>query len=263
MGSVTFTISYQKNAGQVISASEMKALYLTGLPLTSPNGVTINDDVIDQYIKENQDGLEDLLNIKLNRMAYQEDRDFNYSDWIQWGYLSVSYPVVDPYSLQGFLNTTLQISYPKEWLSAKQQVGDVTWQRNISLVPLQGSVSGLSGTSIYVGVSPYVGYFGNKTIPNYWKITYITGFNKVPQSIFKALSLMTKINLLALISFNVSQPGIAGKSIGIDGLSQSVTTTANANKIAFGALADFEQTQLDKVIDTLKSNYAGIVLGSL
>ncbi len=263
MGSIIFTISYQKNVGQVISAAEMKALYLLGLPLTSPNSITITDDVIDQQIKQAQDELEDDLNVKLVRQGYQEDRDFQYSDWIEWGYMPVTYPVVDPFSLQGFLNTTMQIDYPKVWLSAKKQIGDENWQRNISLVPLQGSNTSLSGTSIYVGISPYVGYFGNKTIPNYWKCTYVTGFNQVPQLMFKALSLMAKINLLPLISMNITQPGIASKSIGIDGLSQSVTTTASSSKIAFGALADYEQAQLDRVMQSLRNRYQGITLLSM
>lgn len=274
MGSLTLTISYRKNAGQVLSAAELKNLYLKNIPLTSPTGqVIVDDDVIDQYLKEAVDRVENNLNLSLNRCAYQENRDFYYDDWIQWGYMPVTYPVVAPYSVKGFFNTTLQISYPQEWLSSKKQSGgfgggvganDELYQRTINLVPLQGSNTTLAGNSFYVGVTPYIGYFGNRTIPNYWQVTYITGFNHPPASVIRIVALYAAIACLTYASANITgQAGIASKSIGIDGLSQSVTSTANAQKIAFGALIDAYQKQLDDLEPSIVSNYVGVTLGSL
>lgn len=270
MGSLSFTISYQKNAGQVLSAAELKTLYLKNIPLTSPNGqLILDDDTIDQYLKEAVDRVSNELNLIMTRCAYQENRDFMYDDWIQWGYMSTTYPVVTAYSVQGFFNTTLQINYPQEWLSSKKQttsdgVGDENYQRTINLVPLQGSVSTLSGNSFFVGLTPYVGYFGNRTIPNYWQLTYITGFHRTPPSIVRLVALQASIQSLIYASANITgQAGIASKSIGIDGLSQSVTSTANANKIGFGALVDAYQKQYDDLMLSVKSNFVGITLGSL
>jgi hypothetical protein len=263
MPSITFTISYQKNTGLVYSASELKSLYLFGLPLTNVNGQSITDDMIDAYIRGAQDYVEDILNIKLNRQAIQEDRTFYIEDWWNWGYFPTTYPVVDAHKVLGFYNTTLQIDYPKEWLSVKKQIGDESGHRNINLVPLQGSVTTLSGQSIFVGLTPYVGYFGNKTIPNYWQLTYVTGFNRVPQNFLKAIALRAKIDLLPVISQNVGVPGVTNKSIGIDGLSQSVSTTASSSSVAFGALAKIDGDQFDKIMEALKANYVGVTIGSL
>jgi hypothetical protein len=270
MGSLTLTISYQKNvAHQAISAAELKAMYLKNIPLLSQTGVVVlDDDTVDLFIKEACDQVENELNLMLTRMAYQENRDFMYDDWIQWGYFPVTYPVVAPYKAKGLLGTSLQIDYPTEWLSSKTQnsgdARDENFQRTINLVPLQGVSATLTGTSIFVGQTPYSGYFGNKTIPNYWQLTYVTGFNKIPPSIVRYVALQAVIQCLTVASGNVTgQAGVASKSLGIDGLSQSVTTTATASKIAFGALIDVYQAQMDKLKESLKSNYVGITIGSL
>lgn len=268
---MTLTISYQKNAHQSISAAELKSLYLKNIPLLSPNGVLVlDDDTIEQYCLEAQDQCENALNMIFMRCAYQENRDFVWDDWIQWGYFPCTFPVVAPYSVLGFFNTTLQINYPQEWLSSKQQNSgvdrgrDENYQRTINLVPLQGSVTSLSGNSVFVGLTPYVSYFGNKTIPNYWQLTYVTGFNKLPLSIIRYVALQATIQCLILASQNVTgQAGIGSKSIGIDGLSQSITTTASANSIAFGALIKSYQDQKNDLENSLRSNYVGISLAAL
>lgn len=266
MGQITLTISYKKNSNQAISAAEFKALYLKNIALTTSSGVlTVDDDTIDQFLKEAQDQIENTLNVSMSRSAYQENRDFVHDDWIQWGYFPVTYPVVDAYSVKGFFNSTMQIEYPKVWLSSKKQTGgaganDENFQRTINLVPVQGSATTLAGSG--VALTPYIGYFGNRTIPNYWQLTYITGFNIVPPSVFRALGLQAAIQVLTLASANLNG-GLASKSIGIDGLSQSVTTTASSSKIAYGALIDTYQKQLDGLLDSLVSNYVGFTFGAL
>lgn len=270
MGSLTLTISYRKNAGQVMSAAELKQLYLKNVPLYSSSGqLVVDDDTIDQYLKEAVDMVSNELNLILTRCAYQENRDFAYEDWIQWGYMPVTYPVVVPYSVQGFFNTTLQINYPQEWLSSKKQqagngIGEENYQRTINLVPLQGANSTLAGNSFYVGITPYIGYFGNRTIPNYWQLTYVTGFNKVPPSIVRLVGLQAAIQSLIYASANITgQAGIASKSIGIDGLSQSVTSTASASRIAFQSLIEVYQKQYTDLQVSVKANYVGFTIGAL
>lgn len=271
MPTQSFILSFRKNANQVLSASELKNLYLKNVPLTSPvTGQSVVDDsVIDQYLAEAVTQTQDRFNLPMSRQAYQENRDFRYEDWINWGYMPVSYPCVAPISVLGFFNTVLQINYPIEWLSSKKQnssdgANSENYQRTINLVPLQGSVTTISGSSVFIGITPYVGYFGNKTIPNYWQITYITGFNKVPQTIIRYVALQAAIQCLAYASANITgQAGIAQKSIGIDGLNQSVTSTASATRIAFQSLMEVYQKEMDKLANIIDSNYVGFTIASL
>ena len=92
----------------------------------------------------------------------------------------------------------------------------------------------------------------------------ITGFHKVPQTVIRYVALQAAIQCLIYASANITgQAGIASKSIGIDGLSQSVTSTANATKIAFGALIDSYTNEMKKLEDILEANYVGFTIGSL
>ena len=105
MGSLSLTISYAKNTGLVLNASELKQLYFTGIKLEDQYQNPISNETIEFYIEAAQKELEDYLSIKLTRQAYQENRDYMFDDWIQWGYIPTTYPVVSPISLKGFLNT--------------------------------------------------------------------------------------------------------------------------------------------------------------
>lgn len=265
MPSLTLTIQYQKNQYQVISASELKALFFSNIPLVNPDGTPISDDTLNFWIESAQKEVESALDLKLNKQAYNETREYVFDDWIGWGFIPTTYPAVKGLSVKGFLNTTLQVDYPQTWLSTKYSSDKELFNRNMSLVPVQGSVNSLSGSNVtFQGIVPYMGYFGSKTIPNYWNFIYLTGFDKVPQDLMKAVTLKAAINVLPLASQNVTgRPGIASQSIGVDGLSQSVTTTASAQKLAFGNLIDQWQKELDNTMKLCDRRYCGISFGVL
>lgn len=265
LGQITLNIVFRKNTGRIISASEIKTTYFANLPLKNlATGTEVSDSQLDFWIRSEQKQLENALQVLLHRQAYVEKRNFVADNWMNWGWMPTTYMVVTPVSVQGFLNTVMQVNYPQQWLSTKSSSDDESYHRMIELVPISGSGSAISGSSIWVGVFPYNGgFFGGKTVPNYWSLTYITGFFKIPADVMKALALMVSIQLLLYISANVMLPGIASKSIGVDGLSQSVSSTASVNKVAFGALADAYKAQLDETMEILQDNYVGYSWGTM
>lgn len=257
MGQFTFSIQYKKNTGIVYSPVELAKLYFFGTPLEDVFGNQIDEETIEYYIQVAQEQIESLLTIKLNRMVYQESKHYKYDDWIQWNYIGTNYPVVAPLSLQGFINTTLQITYPRHWLVSKSQSPDeYMYHRSIQLVPVQGSASSSSPT--LVGISPYIGWFGNATVPNYWTIQYHTGFNKVPKDIMDAIGKMAAIPLFTILGDIVLGSAIASKSQSIDGLSQSVNSTASASFSAFSARIRQYEKDLKHAKLVLKRKYVGI-----
>jgi hypothetical protein len=263
MGQFTLTIQYKKNQYQVISAAEIKSLFFTNLPLVDSQGNKITDDQIDFWIRTSQEEVENLVDVKLNKQAYQETRDYVFDDWTQWGFMPTTYPAEKGLSMQGFLNTTLQVDYPLDWLSVKKTSDGESFHRTINLVPVQGSANSLTNNIVFAGVAPYIGYFGRKDIPNYWSFIYLTGFGKIPEMLMKGVALKAAINTLPLISFNVVKPGTASQSLGVDGLSQSRSTTASAKTLPLQNLIDQYQSQFDKLSDLLKKKYAGISFGVL
>lgn len=265
MPSITLSIQFKKNTNLALSAVEVKSLFLFGIPIYDPaNPKTfIPDETFDFYIQAAQDEIENYLTLKIGRLAYKENRDFVFDDWISWGFVPVTYPVVKPVKLQGFMNTTLQVDYPEQWLSSKQQSpGEDLYSRQVNLVPITGAANVLTGNSIYVGVAPYIGYFGNKQIPNYWEMTYITGFHKVPNDIAYAIGKLATIGILNILGdIPPIGAGIASKSVSIDGLSQSVSSTQSATNAAYGARIGEYKKDLDKALPLLHSKYVGITFG--
>lgn len=263
MGSISITIQYAKNQYQIVSASELKTIFFSNIPLVDSAGNQITDEQIDFWIQSSQKELEDILDVKFNKQAYSETREYGYDDWIQWGFVPTTYPVSKGVSLKGFLNSTLQVDYPQEWLSVKTSSDKEQYYRSINLVPITGGVNQLTNNVVFSGVAPYIGYFGRKIVPNYWTLEYITGFEKIPETIMKAVGLKASINLLPTVSLNVVKPGIASQSLGIDGLSQSRSSTASAQKLALGNMIDAYEAQLKPLMDILNKKYQRVSFGVL
>lgn len=263
MGSYTLNVQYSKNQYQIFSSSEFKTLFLKNLPLVDQFGNQISDDDIDFWIQSSQKEIEDILDLKFNKQCFSDNKDYTFDDWTQWGFFQTTYPAIQGLSLQGFLNTTLQVDYPIDWLVTKKTSDGELYQRTINLVPVQGSANSLTNNVVFAGVAPYIGYFGRKDVPLYWTAQYLTGFDKIPETLMRLTMLKTAINILPLISFNVIKPGVASQSLGIDGLSQSKTSTANASKLSLGALIDSYTMQYDKLKDVAVKKYCGIAFGVL
>lgn len=264
MPQLTLNIQYQKNTGLVFNSTELSNLYFTGIPFKDQYGNPIPEETINFYIEAAQKEISDYLSIKLTRMCYQENKDYGFTDWIQWGYVPTTYPVVKPISLQGFLNTSLQIDYPLQWLSAKKQAPDEDlYHRSISLTPVTGGAVGVSGQPYFLQ-TPYASIYGSNLIPNYWFLKYQTGFLKIPADILRAIGMSAAISLFANLSDIIfGFPGVSSKTIGIDGLNQSATTSS-PGKLAFQGRIDLYRKELnDTLLPNLKSRYTGHQLMSM
>lgn len=257
MGSTTLSLKYAKNTGQVLSGAELKGLYFTGLKLQDQDGNPIAQSTIDFYIDAAQTELINMLNIKLSRQAYRENRDYNYDDFVQWGFLQTTYPVVRVLSLQGFLNTVLQITYPLEWLTTKKQFNEEDlYHRKVNVVAIQGSAVSLN--NVYIGLSPMIGMLGSKSIPVYWTNTYLTGFEKAPNDIINYIGRLAAISILWLLNDLITGvPTVTQKSISVDGLSQSATSGGFLKKI------EAWRKEMDRQLPLIKGRYKGYTLSVL
>jgi hypothetical protein len=101
-------------------------------------------------------------------------------------------------------------------------------------------------------------------VPNYWTLTYITGFHNIPKDILEAIGKQAAISVFTILGDIVVGAGIASKSQSIDGLSQSISTTASAMYNAFSARIGQYEKDLEKtLIPRLKARYVGITLMSM
>lgn len=264
MPTLTFISSFKSDSGLVLSAKDIRDLYLTGFEGFSDKLLQLEDSTIEFYIKDAQTQIENLLDIKLKKQEYIDNLHFQNDDWRYWNFISTTYPVSCVKSLTGFLGTTQQVTYPKDWLVAKKYGDEKFNHRRVYMVPVQGGAT-TSGQVSYAGTIPQLGYMGAKSIPYYWKLTYVTGFDNVPADIISAIGKFASIPaLLNLGDLVLGRPGISSGSISIDGLSQSLGSGMSGSSTAFGGrIKAYVDDLTQRLIPSMKSAYKGILFASM
>jgi hypothetical protein len=257
MATFSVTVRFRKNIVLLYNPTELKEQFLYGIKLQSRDGTTVAEDSFYTYIKACQEEVEHYLGIKFARQIISENVSFFRDEFQQMGFIRVNYPVMKPYSLDGYLGTIRQISYPVEWLSYKKTNDGLGYYRHLYIVPNAGAAT--TGTLVYQGIIPYLGISSYDQLPNYWTPVYCTGFDKVPYDLLGAVGKLAAIQVL-LIAGNLvlGRPGVSSTSLSIDALSQSLS----ANN-PFNAQIEQYRKDLKDVFDRIKFTYKGIVASSM
>lgn len=260
---LTLSIQYAKNTGLVYNSTELANLYFTGVDFQDQFGNKIPEETINFYIEAAQKEVQDELQIKLTRQAVFENKDFVYEDYQRWGYCPLDYPCVAPISLQGFLNTVLQLNYPIEYLSAKRGSDPDLYWRSMNLVAINGPSVSLTGSAVFLGITPYMGMFGNRQMPNYWSVKYLTGYLNIPKDILNYIGKIAAINLFVILQDIIFGVGIASKSLSADGVSESIGTTSSAMYGLFSARINEYKKDMEVARLKLRARYTSISFGVL
>lgn len=256
MPKIEYNIKISVNEGMVMSASELIEEYFIGIPLKTPNGDTIRVEQIKSFIKAAQTQLEDRFDLKLVKQEITESLPFIRRDFQSWGYIEVSYPVNKPTKLYGYLNDVMQIAYPPQWLSAKTSGDAKGYQSRMYIVP--GNNAPTSNSVVFAGIIPNLGLVGFNMIPDYWRVSYITGFDKVPQNITQVIGKLASIPMFAILGDVLFGLGLSSKSISIDGLSQSLSSPVSGGNSLFTARVKELTRQLEfemKILDGVYKDY--------
>lgn len=257
MSSINFVSKYKKDSGVVISPGEIASRYLFGVPLCAANGKKFEQKDFALFIKSSQIALEQALDIKLKKQIYSERCDFIYDQWKSWGYIKTTLPINKAHKLVGFLNSVQQVEYPVNWVSLSQNSTDQYRNgRNMYIVPNGAGTPVNGGSVVYLGISPHLGFYSMDYVPNYWDVTYCTGFDKVPENIISVLGKITAIQVLNVLGDTVFTPGLNSQSLSLDGLSQSVSTSVS-NNVFKQRITQYTQ-EIDKEMKLLREIYRGI-----
>lgn len=258
-GSITVICNSAKDTTPTaLSIEDFKLKYLYGLPLEK-DGQSIPDEVFANAIATSCERVENLLNLKLARTVISEEKDFHYDDWVNWSYVKATYPVVCPLGLDGYLGTTKQAKYPRQWLTARATTDGKLYSRILYMVPAYSAALGNQNSIVVSGIIPSVNWFasyrGNGRIPCYWTLKYVTGWNKIPLEIVDVIGKIATLQIIPMLNdilqgnsnSNIAGSGLgwglSSKSISIDGLSQSVSSTAPSEGV-FGARVKQYQLEL-------------------
>lgn len=262
MPTLTFISSFSKNSDLLFSAQEIRQSYLYGIKVNSPlsnsnTSLQFSDENIEFFIRAAQKEIENYLSIKLFKQIYAESQSFSNDDWRYWGFMKTTYQVAIPLRLEGFLNTLKQTEYPKEWLSSKRDSDGINYHKSVYIVPA-GNTGAVVNSVMYAGLLPNLGYLNAGAIPNYWQISYVTGFDNVPADIMNVIGTLIAINILFIAGSNVfGIAGVTSQSLSIDGLSQALSSSSNA----FGDRIKAYNEDLQRKLITLVGTYKGITFG--
>ena len=256
MPTLNYKFPYKINNSLALSTQELDDNYFFGVDIHNGKGSTLTNRTKQQYIKNAQKEIENYLEIKLTPQIIQEKLDFRIDDFRQWSYLRTSYPVKKAFKLDGYISDILQIQYPTEWLSIRTSNDPIGYHRHIYLVP-GGQTTINTNSVIFNGITPHLGFFGNRQIPNYWIATYCTGFDKVPEDILQVIGMLAAIPLFAIAGDLILGAGLASLSLGLDGLSQSISSTSSATNAGYGARIIEYRNIIKETLPRLRDRYKG------
>lgn len=254
---IQLKIKYNINSGELLSVSEFLAIYLYGIQIQGSVGSDFTPEAIKFYIGAATKEVENTFNLKFQKQLIDnENQAYNKADyWGQFPIVQTSYPVRLPLSFIGFLNTIQQLIYPREWLTYNK--GNIS-KRRISIVPTgSGTIAG-SAALLLTGIVGQLGMHRFTNIPDYWAYQYVTGFDidDLPLDLINIVGKFAAFGPLAIAGDLVfSLPGIANMSLSIDGLSQSVGSTASSTSAGYGARILQYQREINDSIKRLKLVY--------
>lgn len=261
---LTLNSKYRKNEGLVLSPSELQSIYFYGINIQDKSGKELDQETYRFFIKAAQREVEKFLGIKINRQIINENLDFYNDEFRSFGFIQTTYPVVSPIKLTGYLGQVKQLEYPSQWLSSRKTSDGETYYRRIFIVPTQQATVTQTGVSmLYSGVLPNIGMLNWNYIPNYWSVSYCTGFDKIPMDIIDVIGKLASVGIFNIAGDLVLGAGIANYSLSIDGLSQAIGTTSSAENSAYSARIIMYQKEIKESLRRLESYYRNIAITSM
>lgn len=226
-----------KKVEPLVTVQKLRDTYLFGVNILDANGDTPNTAFYQQAIDTAISYFEHLLDISITPVIkHVEYKDYDLNSYAEWGSILLSnYPVLQLRSMKmvyfrdedGTPVTVQEI--PKSWIRL---------QRHDGLIRLIPNTRFPSQLQISDTGSFFPEILRASSIPHLWQFTYDYGFEigKVPILLNQAIGILAAIICLIPAGHLVfGSAGIAGTSISMDGLSQSIQTTASAENSAFSA----------------------------
>ena len=262
---LTLNSKYRKNEKLVLSPSELQSIYFYGITIQDKSGKELDSETYRFFIQSAQEEVEKYLGIKIKKQIITESLDFYNDEFRSFGFIQTTYPVVKPLKLTGFLGQVQQLEYPSQWLSSRKTSDNETYYRRIFIVPTQQATISQTGVSMmYSGVLPSIGMLNWNNIPNYWSATYCTGFDKIPRDIVDVIGKLASVGIFNIAGdLILGTAGIANYSLSIDGLSQSIGTTASAENSGYSARILMYNKEIKDTLGKLKSYYRNIAIASM
>lgn len=238
----------------VLTVEQLKARYFFGVDLTNDKGEPLADAVWEHNILSAIRWMELQIDTPILPSSFVERHDYYRGDYSAFSFVKLdNCPVlsVESFRVQ-YPSGQNVIEFPLEWVRLHNAEGQ------IQIVPTAGTLS-----EILVGQGgaflPAI-YGGMAYLPDLFEISYTAGFaiGQVPRNIVDIIGLVAMTIPLGMFGDLVAGAGIANLSLSLDGLSQSIGTTASAENTAYGARIKEARELIKQQIPVLRRYYKGL-----
>lgn len=239
----------------VVDAKWVKDNFLFGVNLQDDFGNDMGDALINFYIRSAQHYVARELDILLGETdIIEEAHDYNLRDYDSFCFLQLFRRPVQSVQrvVLEFPFSSNTIEFHEDWFRADSISGQ------LNLLPTMGSL-----TSVFIsGGGAFLPWLSSTRdyLPCTFRVTYKAGFKKdeIPEDILEVIGMRAAMGPLNIAGDLIAGAGIANKSISLDGLSQSIGTTASATNAGYGARIIQYHKEIDSFLERLRPYYAGI-----
>jgi len=241
-----------------ITPDWLKEVWLWRIPIEFDDD-KLTDQAIQFYIDSAISRAEMLLDISIRPKTIEnETYDYRVEEWMGgYGYVQLNTrPAIEVTALELNVITSI-ITIPTEWIQLKKK------SAQINLIPYYGMLASAGIGNQMLLFMPLMS--STSYIPQILRVSYTGGIaenEEAPDLLAQLISMNATIgvlNVLGEIALG-GQAALAGYSIGIDGLSQSVSTTASAENAAYGGRIRQMEREMTEVVKTLRQYYYGLSL---
>lgn len=241
-------------AEAVLSVAELKEAYLFGINVRGLDGAEPPDTFFETHIRNATAWAERELEIAITPKVFDDEQhDYHLNEYKVFAFVQLNhYPIIEVTKFQARYPTDVLIfDFPLDWVKTYPLHG------HVHLVPQVGTISqvilGQGGTYL-----PLI-YNQLTYLPNLWHATYAAGFKdgQTPRDIVDLIAKKAAIDVLHIAGEIIRGVGVVSESLGIDGLSQSVSTTKGQGNI-FAHRIKFYKDEIDQNVRSLREYWKGI-----
>lgn len=241
----------------LITPEQLVARHLLGISLaTAKDPVTgkatiITPEMLADYIEGAVANAEMELKIDIFPVKRREKHPFDLNLYNSFGYFQLNHrpcTSVDKLSVTPTNQVDVYV-VPNEWVE-----GAYLTRGQVNIVPLTAAF--VQGTYIpqqSAGGAAYLQILGNKSwIPSWWQIEYTSGFpnGMLPRILNEYIGSRAAVEVLSQLALSFARTN--SQSLGIDGLSQSVSTPGP--QIFKGRIEELEE-KMKGIAKKLKANF--------
>lgn len=241
-----------------LTPSWLLETFLYRIPIEFDND-RLSDATLQFYINSAINRAELLLNISVRKKVIEsETYDYRLEEWMSgFGFVSLNTRPAIRVTKMSLNVITSQITIPPEWIQLKKK------SAQINLIPYYGILASQNIANQILIFMPLLSC--TTYVPQILQVSYDAGYDDtedMPDLLAQLIGINSAIgvlNVLGEIALG-GQAALAGYSIGIDGLSQSVSTTLSAENHAYSGRVRGYEREMVEIVKTLRNYFYGIQL---